>query len=171
MQKYNLSMRVFHWLVSIIILTLLFVGFTMTGMPASDSKWQVYALHKSFGVLALIIVIMRVINRMKSEIPDYPVELNSRDIILSKMTVHALYLIMILMPLSGYLMSSLGGYPVVFFGYTLPVWLPIKQDLATFFHSTHGFLGILLSVLIGLHLLGTIKHYLIERVNLLKRMW
>jgi len=171
MEKYNLSMRILHWVVALMIFALLYVGITMTDMPEGPERIKIYNMHKSFGLSLLILAIIRLINRLYSKIPQYPVELNNRDVKLSKATVHILYLLIIIMPISGYFMSSFGGYAVIFFGYTLPQILPVMPDVASFFRSAHYLIGMTLIAVIALHLLGSIKHYFVEKVNLLKRIW
>jgi cytochrome b561 len=90
---------------------------------------------------------------------------------LAALVVLLFYGAMLLMPLSGYLMSSFGGYTIHLFGIKLPEWIAPNQDLGRFAHSAHAFGGWFFVTCIGLHVMGTLKHFLLDRVNLLKRMW
>lgn len=172
MTKYPLIMRITHWIMAALILTLLGVGMWMEGLPDTyPGKYDYYALHKSFGVVALLFVIFRISVRLRSAVPKLPAEITKFDSMLSTGTIALLYLCMLGMPLSGYFMSTFGGYPVSMFGIPIPSIFEKNPELGKFFREMHGLGGWMLIVLISLHLLGTLKHYLIEKVNLLQRIW
>lgn len=164
-------MRAIHWIMAAMILILLGVGLWMTDLPPSDQKWEVYALHKSFGVLAMMFFILRISVRLRSEIPAYPRELKPFDVKLSKATVHIMYMLMFLMPFTGYCMSTFGGHDVKFFGVLLPALFEKNPPVGNFFNGAHTVVAFALIGMIGLHLAGTIKHYIFERINLLNRVW
>lgn len=172
MQKYPPSMRIMHWILALTIITLICVGLWMSGLASDDPrKFQIYPLHKSFGICALILVIFRVAIRLSSKVPQLPKEINAFDSRLAAVTYFLLYAAMFVMPLSGYLMSELGGYHVVFFSLPLPSIMPIDKELSKIFHSMHVYGGYVMIGLIALHLAGNIKHMIFEKVNLLKRIW
>ena len=172
MQKYTLSMRVIHWIMAILLITLLAVGLWMTSLTQDDpSKGVIYGMHKSFGILALIFVILRVANKMRSEVPAMPKEITYFYAKLSAGTVLLLYICMIAQPISGFLMSDFSGYPVQFFGITLPSIVEKNAETGKLFAVLHGYIGFALIGLIALHLAGSLKHYFSEKVNLLKRIW
>lgn len=170
--KYSLLVRINHWVMVFLIIGLLGMGLWMTGL-ADDypGKYDYYGLHKSFGMVALFYIIFRLSIRLRSQIPELPAEISKRDSILSAITVFALYICMFMMPLSGYLMSSFGGYPVSMFGISVPSIVDKNPELGGFFHSMHVLGGQAFIGIIVLHLLGTIKHLVVEKVNLLKRIW
>lgn len=172
MEKYTLSMRVVHWIMSLLIIILLGVGLWMTGLPNDyPGKYDYYALHKSFGVVALVLVLLRLSIRMRSQIPALPKKIIKFDANLSKITILVLYICMFAMPLSGYLMSNFAGYPVPFFGMELPSFVEKNPDVAKFFREVHGYAGYTLIVMILLHVAGSVKHLAVEKVNLFRRMW
>lgn len=172
MKKYTLSMRAIHWLMAVMILSLIPFGLWMAELPDSyPGKYDYYAIHKSFGLVALLFIILRVSNRLRSTVPSLPKEINKTDSLLSSLTIGSLYLCMFAMPISGYLMSTFGGHPVMFFNILVPALFDKNLPLAKFFHDMHGLGGWVLIALISLHLLGTLKHYFVEKVNLLQRIW
>jgi cytochrome b561 len=172
MEKYSLSMRIIHWLMALLIITLLAVGLWMSGLPNEyPGKYDVYALHKSFGVIALLLIVVRISVRMRSKVPALPKEINKFDTGLSAITIFVLYACMFAMPMSGYLMSTFGGHPVHLFGLELPSVVSQNPDMGKFFWNVHGYAGYVLIVFIGLHILGSLKHIAVEKVNLFKRMW
>lgn len=170
-KKYPLSMRVLHWLMALLLVMLVAVGLWMVGMPSTSAKYEIFALHKSFGMLALILVIIRLAVRFKSDIPKLPNKINRRDALLSSITIFILYIGMILQPLSGYLASSFGGYKVAFFTLNVPLLLGKNPSLAYLFNEVHIILGYGIIAIVLLHVLGSIKHLLVEKINLFRRIW
>jgi cytochrome b561 len=169
--KYNIYMRIAHWLLAVLIIGALTVGFIMTDMDAANPlKRELYGMHKSFGVLILALVVIRFGIRLASKIPPYPKELNRRDILLSHAVVVLLYCLMFIMPISGYIMSTAGGYGVMFFGIPVPSLVSKDLVLSSFAQLLHNYAGYFFAAAIILHLLGTIKHYLVEKINLLNRL-
>ena len=172
MQKYTLSMRFLHWVVALLIITLLAVGIWMTGLPKEDaSRGFVYGMHKSFGMLALIFIVLRVVNRFKTEVPAMPREITYFYAKLSGGIIFLLYICMVAQPISGFLMSDFFGYPVSFFGLHLPSLVEKNEETGKLFVGIHKYLGFALIGLITLHVLGSLKHYMFDKVNLLKRIW
>jgi cytochrome b561 len=170
--RYPLSMRIIHWLMAVLILTLLGVGLWMADLPADyPDRAYYYSMHKSFGIVALIFVLMRVINRAGSEIPELPYKINRFDENLSQLVHYTLYFLMIAQPICGFAMTDLGGRDVIFFGYKLPDLFHTNKELAGKFWLAHKYFGYALIVAISLHILGSLKHYLVDRINLFNRMW
>lgn len=172
MQKYTLPMRAIHWIMAVLIITLLAVGLWMTSLPQDDvNRGAIYGMHKSFGILALIFVLIRVANRMRSEVPAMPKEITYFYAKVSGITIFLLYVCMVAQPVSGFLMSDFSGYPVHFFGIALPSIVEKNPETGKLFVTIHEYLGFALIGLITLHLAGSLKHYFSEKVNLLKRIW
>ncbi len=172
MQKYPLSMRIFHWVISVLILTLLAVGFWMARLPEDyPGLRDIFDIHKSFGVIVLILVVLRILNRLKSKVPALPREVNKFYANLSAITILALYVCMVCQPIAGYFMSTFSGKVVTIFGLPVPSLVEKDAAMGKFFFEVHASIGIALVVLITLHIAGTAKHYVVDKVNLLKRMW
>lgn len=167
---------VLHWLVSLFIVILLAVGIYM----AETETRSLYPLHKSFGVLILFLVIPRIWWRMKNGWPvpvgQYPVH----EQLLSKVTHWILLLGTLLMPISGILMSVIGGKGLAVFGLTLAAANPDPADptktlayngeWAGFFHESHEVIGYLLIAAIVLHVIGALKHHIVDKDGTLMRI-
>jgi cytochrome b561 len=173
-QKYHISARVMHWLMALIIISLLAVGFYMTNWldKESASRMTIYGLHKSFGALVLFLVVIRIFIRFSFKIPPLP---NSIPNLVQKFAhlVHILlYVLMIFMPLSGYLMSNSFGYPVHLFGLPLPMLVEKNVEMGKFFGEAHEFLGFAFVAILALHIAGVVKHRFFEKPenDVLKRM-
>lgn len=159
----------FHWVMAIIIIGLLILGLYMTSLPDSDGKFAWYGIHKSFGLIILSLVALRLIWRYMNM---QPAEIGTRlEKILSKAAKVALYFFMITMPLSGWLMSSAGGHPVTFFNlFPIPALMEPNEFLAPIFSGAHTWMAYMLIGVIVLHMLGGYKHHFYDKDTVLKRM-
>jgi cytochrome b561 len=163
-----------HWLMALIIISLLAIGFYMTTWLDKESanRMTIYNLHKSFGALVLFLVVARIFIRLSKPIPPLP---NSISAFVQKIAhlVHILlYGLMIFMPLSGYLMSNYFGYPVHLFGLPLPMLVEKNIEMGKFFADVHKFLGFAFVAILSLHIAGAVKHRFLDKPenDVLKRM-
>ena len=173
MEKYNLSMRILHWVGALLIISVMSVGLWMTNLPNDyPGKFDtIYPMHKSFGILVLFFIVLRIINRWLSTIPKLPEQIKTRDKIFASISMFLLYVCMLVQPISGYLMSSLGGHNVDFFTFTLPNLFAENKPLSKVFWYTHIYNAYALIALITIHLIGTFKHYFVDKINILPRIW
>ena len=173
--KYSLTIRILHWLMSAIIISLIIVGFWMTSLPADyPGKFDFYKLHKSFGITALLLVCIRSVikynDRRKLKVPDFPLQIDNLSRVLYKVVLTLLYIAMFGMPISGYLMSSYGGHQVMWFSIPLPNLVEKNQQLGNLFWQVHSICAFLFVALISLHIIGYLKHLLWDKINLLPRI-
>jgi len=170
-QKYPVILRIFHWVMAFLILGMLIAGFIMSDMAPSDTKWMVYGLHKSIGITLLGLVILRMAIRLVSHTPKTPAVVRWYESMLEKIVFLGLYGLMIAIPLSGYMMSMAGGHGVSWFGHPLPDFIGKNIDLGKMAKEYHEILAYIIIALLGLHIVGFLKHYFIDKENLLKRIW
>lgn len=168
--SYGWLARLLHWTVGIIIICLLAVGLWMGGLEP-PFKYEVYGLHKSFGILVLILVAFRLSWRLMNTTPTMP---QSMDVF-QRTAAHAvhffLYVAMLVMPLSGWAMSSAGGYPVSLFGlFQLPPLVEKNKELGMLFHDVHEYLGFALIAAVIVHTGAALLHHFYYKDNVLKRM-
>lgn len=172
--KYPLTSRILHWLMAAIILFLLGLGIYMTDFMSKEApnRMEIYNLHKSLGALVLVLIAIRILNRLTFKAPAFPDSLPKIEKIAAHLAHFALYFLMIAMPLSGFLMSNSFGYPVNFFGIELPMLMEKNLELAPLIHESHTIFGYSLIAVIALHVLGVIKHrfFDIPENDVLKRM-
>lgn len=100
MGKYHISIRVLHWLMALLVIGTIALGFLM------DSP-NLYGIHKSIGVTLLILLSLRILSRLRTKSPEIPSEIESVERRLAKLGHFALYSLLLLMPVSGWLMSNL----------------------------------------------------------------
>jgi len=163
--KYHISSRILHWFMAILILGLLALGIYMADFLPEDapSKFQIYDLHKSFGVMVLILIFIRIFNRLLHPAPALPQGLPAIEKFASHAVHVALYALMLAVPLSGYLMSNTYGFPVHFFTIEMPNLVAAKPEIGMYFAKTHKYAAYALIAAIGLHVAGALKHRFFDR--------
>ncbi len=151
------------------IFMLIVVGFNMGGAP-DDMKPFLYRIHKAFGITVLLLVFVRLLFRFCTTVPKMPD--NSFLNRIAKVVHWLLYLTMFSIPISGYVISSASGKPISwFFGIDIPLFIDKSVEI-TGYASTMHLLGVrIFIVMILLHFLGTLKHLVINKENILKRIW
>lgn len=177
--SYGTLSKTLHWLMAAIIITLIAVGIYMAGLPKETAEqkqyaFQFYGLHKSFGVVALLLIIVRLAWIRLSPPPALPAVFDAKEQKVVRLLQSLLYILMLLLPLSGYLMSNAGGYPINLFGLgELPALVGKSKGLGDIAHEAHEIMGFAMLLLIVLHMAGAIKHRLKDRggeSDILKRM-
>jgi len=166
--RYPRRVRWLHWLMAVIILGMLAVGFTMVHLidDAVPVKFDwLYPYHKSFGMLALILVLIRLAVRRSARLPGLPRSLPPWERRLAKAAHVALYTLMVLVPLMGYSLSSsfTQSDGVYFFGVNLPELLPKNDARYAVFERLHAIFAYTLLALIILHVFGALKHRFLDR--------
>ena len=173
--SYGLVAKALHWLMALLILTLIAVGIYMADLPDGDpSRPGIYNLHKSFGVVALLLIAVRLAWLRISPAPALPAVFSGKERALVKALQGLLYLFMLLVPISGYVMSTAAGHPVNPFGLgELPALLGESKALGGFAHEAHEIMGYTILLVIALHVAGALKHRLKDKggeSDILKRM-
>jgi cytochrome b561 len=176
-QTYSFKIRIIHWLTALLIITLLILGFWMTNRSAAN-LWDeltntLYAWHKLIGFLVLLITGLRVLVKLNSKRPPYPIGLTLWQIQLAQSVQIAMYLLLVLIPLLGW--AGVTAYPALITvgGYHLPglPGIPKDQGLAKQLFELHGYLVIALIALISLHLIAGLSHLLIKKDGVFERIW
>ena len=159
-----------HWAIAGLIFTALFMGWTMTDMAISPQRLRVYNYHKWVGITVLWLAVLRVIWKLTHRSPPLLPMPRWQQI-----AAHAghglLYLLMLVMPVTGWIYSNAAGYPVVYLGrLPLPTLVGRNHALAAGWVRVHGALGITLAVVVGGHVLAALYHHFVSRDGTVQRM-
>lgn len=169
--QYAKSVVVAHWLIAILILAALPLGYYMGDLPLSPRKLQFISWHKWIGVTVLLLFVPRLLARIFRPVPAPLAGTPAWQRGAAAVTHFALYALMIAVPLTGWLMSSAKGFPVVYVGLVpLPDLVAKDEALGKLFKSAHEILTSGLLALIGLHVAAALKHHVIDRDGTLARM-
>lgn len=167
---YGAIAKILHWAMALVIMGLIIVGLYMVTMPYSPDKIRVIGLHKSFGLLILMLVTVRLVWRFRSTQPAKISTHKKWERTLSNLAHIALYGFMIALPLTGWIMSSAAQYPIPFFGLNMPDIAPRNSILAGIANNLHSIFAFSLIGFIVLHAAGAFKHHFIDKDQTLSRM-
>lgn len=160
-----------HWLTVLMVLSLVVVGLLMQEMANSPSKIEVYALHKSFGLTVLALTVLRLLWRLVAGTPAAVPGMPRWQHLAAQASHAALYVILLAMPLSGWLYNSASGFPLKWFGlFSLPKLSAYDADVKAFALAMHEWLFIALAVIVLVHALAALKHHYFDRDATLARM-
>lgn len=169
--RYGLPAIALHWLLALLILGMLLLGYYMVGIPKGTPNRAVYFnLHKSFGVLTGLLILVRLGWRLTHAAPPLPAATPRWSLVAARWSHGLLYLCMVLQPATGYLSSSFNKYGIKMFGAALPNLAWEDPRMRELFNGFHHIVGLVLAVLIGVHVLAALKHWLIDRDRVFQRM-
>ena len=147
------------------------VGLYMVGLPLSPFKLRLYAYHKWLGVTAFALLLPRIAWRSRHAPPPLPA-MPAWEQAAAHANHLLLYILMVAVPLSGWLMSSAKGVTTVYLGlWPLPDALVKNEALGSLLEAMHRLLNYALLGLVSLHVAAALKHHFIDRDGLLGRMF
>jgi cytochrome b561 len=163
--------KLLHWAVAACVLTTIPVSIAMKNMGEGPIPDTLYNLHKSLGVLILLLMILRLINRLMigAPAPDPSIARWQRAV---SSAVHGLlYVLLFAMAVVGYLANSAYGATTPFFGlFSLPMIVGKDEPLATTLFAFHMYTGWFVAFLVVMHIGAALQHHFIHRDNVLRRM-
>jgi len=169
--RYTRTAIALHWLIALALVGLFSVGLYMHDLPLSPQKLKIYSWHKWGGVTVFLLVLVRLAWRFGHRPPALPAAMPEWQKIAANGLHHVLYLLMIAIPLSGWLMSSAKGFQTVWFGVLpLPDLIGKDKELGEILEGVHSILNFSLAALVVAHAGAAIKHHLIEKDDVLTRM-
>ncbi|MFV8835430.1 cytochrome b [Aquisalimonas sp.] len=177
-RRYSLVQRLIHWIVAALVLTAIAAGMTLgtLGFEGARDRFgldvtnALYTYHKTFGVLILVLMLARVVLRVVAGKPEYFRSLEPWQRLLSN-TVHALlYVLLLVMPVLGWLATAAGDFPVEFFGLHLPGLIGVDQALSEQLFFWHATVGWAIAALVCLHIAGAVYHWRVRRDGVMQRM-
>jgi cytochrome b561 len=168
---YRLPAIVLHWLIALLIIGMVCLGYYMTGLPkGTPERSFFFNLHKSFGLLTAMLIVVRLGWRVSHIVPPLPASMPSWQAAAARWSHRLLYVCMVLQPLTGYVSSSFNKFGIKFFGIGLPNWGWEDKYWRELFAGFHHVIAVVLIVLIVVHVLAALKHLLIDRDGVFQRM-
>lgn len=169
--RYTGTAIALHWGMALLLMTLLGVGFYMQNLPVSPWKLKLYSWHKWAGIIAFLLLLVRLLWRATHRPPAFPDAMTPPQRLAAHAGHGVLYLLMLFIPLSGWLMSSAKGFQTVFFGVLpIPDLLSKNLELAHTLGEVHEVLNFMLIAIVAGHVLAAIKHHWLDRDDVLTRM-
>lgn len=159
-----------HWLTAALIVAGFTLGLSMIDLPFGRQKLQWYAWHKWVGITVFLLTCVRLGWRLARAAPAPPPA--PRWQLAAATTTHwALYALLAVIPLSGWIYSSATGVQVVYLSlFPLPDLVPKGKALASTLRTVHQTLNFTLLGLVCLHAAAALKHHFVDRDQVLRRM-
>lgn len=171
MSRYSKGAITLHWLMAVMIIGNLAGGFLHDFVPNdAGQRTLVMGLHKSFGLTIIALTLARIGWRLANPPPAFPHYFTSGERLLARAAHAGFYLMMLALPLSGWVMADRNNRPLSFFGLTDVPKFGVAKPIADAAHELHEILGWAMLALLALHIAGLIKHMVLDRDNLLVRM-
>jgi cytochrome b561 len=191
--QYTSTAKLLHWLIAIGIIFMFILGWFMEALPKEAPKsasydlfnlgiytWELaretsprsfyYNLHKSIGITLFALIIFRFYWRFTHHPPALLKTMKNWEKKLATAAHYGLYLLMILTPLAGIIMSIASKYGIKWFGIKIIPGIDDK-GLRELFLEFHIIFGILILVILFFHIFGALKHSLIDKDGTIQRMW
>jgi cytochrome b561 len=168
---YHPLAKTLHWITALLVLGLIGLGLWMVDLPISLTKLLAYGWHKWIGLVVLVLTVVRLLWRWRVPPPPLPDTMAAWHRRLAALSHGALLVLLLAMPVSGWLMSSAGGVTVYWFGLLqLPDLVP--RDPLTFevLRTLHHMLAWALIALLALHVLAVVHHDILRRDGIFRRM-
>jgi cytochrome b561 len=167
--QFTVLMRVLHWLMAAMVLTMLGIGVAM--VASLGDYHRLVSIHRPLGIAILILVVIRFVNRQFSTLPPFPATMSSQERLVAHASEILLYTLLFVLPLVGWGMLSAARYPIVLCGSLhLPPILPHSVMLYAFLRKTHTVLAYLLFLAFLGHFGAVLFHTLVVRDALFSRM-
>jgi cytochrome b561 len=168
-RQFTVRMRFFHWLTAAMALTMLGIGLSMVASLAHYHR--LISIHRPLGILVLIVVVIRFINRHYSTLPPFPATMSHQERKVASASELFLYALLVLQPLVGWGMLSAARYPITMFGsiHLFPI-LPHDVMLYAVLRSAHTVLAYLLYLTFLGHFGAVLFHTWVVRDGTFSRM-
>ncbi len=169
--RYGNTAIILHWLLTLLTPATAILGWIMVEIEKQPGSARYFDLHKSVGLVISLLVVMRVAWRLAHHVEDLPDTVPMWEVKLARAVQLMLHVLMVLVPVTGYLGASYSKAGVEFFGLSTPQWAFPNDDIADRAFDIHSALVWVLVALVMIHTLGAFKHLLLDKDAVFQRMW
>jgi cytochrome b561 len=167
--RYSRGAIAFHWVIAALVLFNLALGIFHDSLPR---EWKVMPVHKSVGITVLVLTLGRIAWRLTHRPPSLPARMPGWEKAAANAAHFLLYALLLILPLTGWLLSSNPNKPRPFswfFLFDVPV-LPATPAIARNAHQAHELLGWVMAGLVAIHILAALRHHFLLRDRVLTRI-
>ena len=171
MKSYSTLSKGLHWSIALIVILMLSFSFFLDDVP-SAWKGQAYMIHKSFGLTVLGLMLIRIFWISRRGRPTLPASIALWERVLARVVQGFLYIFLLIMPLSGWVLSVAEGRIPVYFGlFHMPLpFITANQVLGEQMDNVHKVVAWVIIGLLVFHVAGAIKNHVWLRNNVLRSM-
>ena len=168
---YTLVARVLHWVTAVLVLLQLPLGIVIANQWGGPLQDPLYSAHKSIGALIIPLIVARLTYRLTHRPPPLPGDIPLVQRLAAQVTHWALYALLIVQPLLGWMATSAYPAPVPVFGlFDLPPLLAPNRALSEQLLSVHRLVGFTIAALATLHIGAALFHHFVRQDRVLQRM-
>ena len=166
--SYSRVARMLHWAMGLLIVLNLLGGLFHEALDADF----IMPLHKATGILLLALAVIRILWRLTHRAPPLPENMSGLEKLASHITHFTLYAMMVIIPLSGWIMSSASRWPISFYGlFDVAKFAVSKDDIIVgISHEAHELLGFAMIGLLVLHIAAALRHHFVLKDGIMRRM-
>jgi cytochrome b561 len=163
--------KFFHWCIATLIFVQFALGWVAVSWHLSPTKLELFVWHKSIGMLVLLLVVLRLVWRLVNPTPALAADTPPLERAAAHASHGLLYLLMLVMPLSGWAINSAAKIPFrVFWLFPLPPIVAPDKALAELAKHVHFILFILIATIVAIHVAAAFRHHYVKRNETLIRM-
>jgi len=169
--RYGAVAQFFHWAVVVLIAFQYTWAWRIDETEAVRARFELVIQHKTIGMAILVLAILRLVWRLFNRPPPLPKHLASWEVWAAKLGHAGLYVLIFIVPISGWLYSQAAGYGDYWWGpVSFPSFIEASPAAEDFFYELHELLVTLLMILAAVHILAALRHHFFLKDNVLKRM-
>ena len=170
-KHYGIVAILFHWVMTILLIGLIILGLYMAELPIGIKKLQYFRWHKEYGILVLFLGSVRLAWRLLNPLPNLSGIIPPWQEFSARLVHRVFYIFILLMPISGWILTSAAGLPVSFFGlFVLPDLVAPDKALMETMIEIHEWMGFTFIALISIHTFAALVHHFYYKDDVLKRM-
>lgn len=167
---YGSVAKFFHWLIFFLVFCMLFLGYFMGDVSDKPTRAMVVNIHKLIGLSILVLMLLRLFWALINPKPSLPAGTPRWQRVIERFVHFLLYAVLIAMPIVGWIGSVAGGHLPYLFTWTFGLPIEKNKTLSDLFFSIHGTVAIVIIVLVSLHVLAALYHYVVKKDDILQRM-
>jgi len=168
---YTIVARILHWVMAILILFMVPLGFVIANDWGGPLQELLYDLHRSIGALIIPLILMRLVYRWATPPAPLPDDIPAIQQLAAHATHWCLYALLLVQPIVGWMANSAYGEPIKAFGWfeLSPIW-PEDRLFSEQLFALHGLIGTVIAGLVAVHIGGALYHHLVRKDRVLMRM-
>jgi cytochrome b561 len=173
-QRYGAVAMALHWIMAALIIALVALGLYMVTLPDvgfDTKKITLILYHKELGMAALALAALRLGWRLGNPLPRLVEHLPEWQKVAARFVHLGFYALMFALPITGWVMSSAAGIPVLVLGrFALPDFVAENEYLFQLFIEIHKWLGYALIAFLGIHVGAALRHHFVQKDDTLRKM-
>lgn len=169
--RWGVIAQLLHWLIALAIIGQMTLGWIMVSWKLSPTKFELYAVHKSLGITLLALVLLRLVWRLVNVTPEAPAASPRWEARAALASHTLLYLLLIAMPVTGYLINSASNFPLMVWGVVpVPNVTGESESLQIVTEYVHLTMFWVLATLVLVHVAAALRHHWVLKDTVLRRM-